>query len=87
MKRTIPAQQEVICDACGRKCGPWPDASRVMNGEMEIKRDALDHFNQPVASANLHLDLCDDCLKRISAAVNAEAERIRAENPKKEKKK
>lgn len=77
MKRTIPAREEVFCDACGRKCGEWPDAARKMKGEVVIRRAVAD------PNGHQRFDLCDDCLEKVRAVISAETERIRRDNPKK----
>ena len=76
-ERTEPKRTITVCDICrcekeGGRAPGW-----LHNGGFTVKRDALDGYNIPVADATVKRDLCDNCLDRVSAVVNAEAERIR----------
>jgi uncharacterized cysteine cluster protein YcgN (CxxCxxCC family) len=75
MKKTIPAKEETYCDVCGRLCVAG-GASRNMDGELVLKRKALDDVGRPCADATVKKDLCDDCLSRIEKAINEEADKI-----------
>ena len=78
MRKKIPGREEMYCDVCGRLCekGGHP---RTRNGELIVKKDALDFQGAAVADASVRRELCDPCLERISGVINAEAEKIRAE--------
>ncbi len=77
--RTIPATTEVVCDVCGRVCAPQGTAPRRQEGTLSLRWHVLDYLNQPAAAGSRDLDMCDDCLSRITKALNAVAEEIRAE--------
>lgn len=67
---TIPETTRVVCDCCRRTIGER-GASRKQSGGLHLRRDALDMYGHACASANVSLDLCDECLGRVSAAINA----------------
>lgn len=70
--RTIPEKKVVTCDCCRREIGS-NGARRAQSGGLHIKRDALDWQGSACASADVKLDLCDDCLAVVCKAINAAA--------------
>jgi uncharacterized cysteine cluster protein YcgN (CxxCxxCC family) len=69
--KIIPQAIETYCDGCGALChdqlGP---GRRKQRGVLALRRHALDFHDQPVASADVRADLCDECLTKIIRAIN-----------------
>jgi len=77
-EEVIPEMRRVICDCCQRevnKQGVW----RKQSGKLMLIRDLLDYQGSPCASGNITLDLCDNCLKRISDAINSACVSVRSD--------
>ena len=75
--KVSPEVRTVICDCCQRVIGE-KGVSRRQSGGLHIRRDALDMHGYACASADVKLDLCDDCLSSVSTAINAACINVRA---------
>ncbi|MCF3486968.1 hypothetical protein [Stenotrophomonas maltophilia] len=75
--QVIPEVRKTICDCCQRAVGDR-GVYRKQSGGLHLRRDALDMQGHACASADVKLDLCDDCLSRVSKAINAACVEVRA---------
>jgi len=78
MKITEPAKTIVACDGCKRQMYPHGPAYHRQNGGISVRRDALDFQGAPCANAGMSFDFCDDCLPKVTDAINEAVERIEA---------
>ena len=80
MINKIPERFEIFCDSCKRLCDNKLDGVlRRKSGVLFIKQSALDWYGCPVANGDISFDLCDECLNRITIAINTEITDIREE--------
>lgn len=80
--KTIPASQIFICDACGKESTETTLTDRPRYWvNLDVIQDAYDWSGAAVADGSVHRLLCRDCALKISAAINACCEAIRADLP------
>jgi hypothetical protein len=58
---------------------PHGPAQHKQNGGVTLRRDALDYQGSPCANAGASFDFCDECLPKITDAINDQVARIRAD--------
>jgi hypothetical protein len=77
--KIIPESKEVICDICQKTCNNDFNnpARRRQEGQLILKRHALDMYGDPAADGTVKFDTCDSCLNLIEDAVNAVTLKIR----------
>lgn len=75
--QVTPEIRKTICDCCQRAIGDQ-GVYRKHSGGLHLRRDALDMQGHPCASADVKLDLCDDCLTTVCKAINNACVDVRA---------
>lgn len=75
--QVTPEVRKTICDCCQRVIGD-KGVTRQQSGGLHLRRDALDMHNCPCASADVKIDLCDDCLAILATAINDACAAVRA---------
>ena len=65
MTKTIPAQNIIVCDSCGKEGYETKYGCRLI-----IERVALDYQHSPAADGTVKRDLCGECTTKIVAAIN-----------------
>lgn len=64
--RTIPAQIIKTCDCCGAEMTPLTARE---DGQLVLKRNALDLHGHAVADATQKWDLCDTCVHLAARTI------------------
>lgn len=77
MRRKIPEQTILICDACGKQKGERGQGF-AKDARVRFEQHALDFHGCPAASGGWEWDLCDDCASRIGTAMYQQVEAIKA---------
>ena len=71
MTKVIPEHKLVTCDNCNQ------NANTPRRGILIIKQNGLDYQGCAVGDATRSFDLCDDCLDRVTKAIEHEMKKIR----------
>lgn len=75
--QVTPEVRKTICDCCRLAIGD-KGVYRKQSGGLHLRRDALDMQGHACASADVSIDLCDECLAVIASAINAACVEVRA---------
>ena len=78
--KTIPEQRIVTCDGCGRECTPSFFRRQT---KLSLTQRDLDYRGDAVYGGTREMDLCDDCAKTVTLAIDGlKADRLAQERRK-----